>query len=479
MTTESQGTTASAASSEVAQADFARDAGSVTLGDSVRDYVSRVRGGEVGALPAVLGLIVLAAIFSQASDRFLSVYNLANLVSQAGITVLIAMGLIFVLLLGEIDLAAGTASGACAAIMGVALVNKGDIHKAFGATTFVIVLLFMVAAIAIAALSRLWIAVALVAVGAVMLGTGLAAGTQLGAIYLSVSAGIAIGLVTGFLVARVGIPSFVVTLALFLGWQGVLLQFIGTGSAISVGSFTMINKISNGYLPPLWGWIMFVVLVGGYAGITLRRSIRRRAEGLSADPIAVVLLRAGGIAVVAGVGLHLLNQERSPNPATASIKGAPYVLPIIIVLMIMWAFVLTKTRFGRYIYAVGGNAEAARRAGVDLRRIRIAAFAITSGMAALGGVVQASRLGSVPSDAGGGNTLLYAVAAAVIGGTSLFGGRGRARDAVIGGLVIAMIPNGLGLLPNLPASANFIITMLVLLLAASVDALSRRRSDTT
>jgi len=187
-------------------------------------------------------------------------------------------------------------------------------------------------------------------------------------------------------------------------------------------------------------------------------------------------LRAGGLALVAGVGLFFLNQERSPNPATNSIKGAPYVLPIIILLMIFWTFVLTKTRFGRYVYAVGGNAEAARRAGVDLRRIRTAAFAIGSGMAAFGGVVQASRLGSVPSDAGGGNTLLYAVAAAVIGGTSLFGGRGRARDAVIGGLVIAMIPNGLGLLPNLPSSANFIITMLVLLLAASVDALSRRRS---
>ncbi len=145
--------------------------------------------------------------------------------------------------------------------------------------------------------------------------------------------------------------------------------------------------------------------------------------------------------------------------------------------MLVWTLVLSKTPFGRYIYAVGGNAEAARRAGIDLRRMRIAAFAIGSGMAAIAGVVQASRLGSVPSDAGGGNTLLYAVAAAVIGGTSLFGGRGRARDAVIGGLVIAMIPNGLGLLPNLPSSANFIITMLVLMLAASVDAISRKRAD--
>jgi D-xylose transport system permease protein len=461
---------------DLALGDFARDAGTTNLVDYVKDYLSRVRGGEVGALPAVLGLIVLAVIFSRASDRFLSVFNLANLVSQAGITVLIAMGLVFVLLLGEIDLAAGTASGACAAIMGLALVNKGDLHKAFGTTTWLAIAVFFLAAIAVAAFSRLWIAVGVVALGLLMLLTNLGASNAIGAIYLAVAAGVSIGVLTGFLVARVGIPSFVVTLALFLGWQGVLLQFIGTGAAISVSSFDLVNKISNGNLPPLWGWALFVVVVGGYTLYTLWRSVQRRSEGLSADPIPVVLLRAGGLALVAAVGLYLLNKERSPNPENTSIKGAPYVLPIIILLMIIWTLVLAKTRFGRYIYAVGGNAEAARRAGVDLRRIRISAFAIASGMAAFGGVVQASRLGSVPSDAGGGNTLLYAVAAAVIGGTSLFGGRGRARDAVIGGLVIAMIPNGLGLLPNLPASANFIITMLVLLLAASVDALSRKRS---
>jgi D-xylose transport system permease protein len=157
-----------------------------------------------------------------------------------------------------------------------------------------------------------------------------------------------------------------------------------------------------------------------------------------------------------------------------SIKGAPWVLPLIIVLMIIWTIVLKRTQFGRFMYAVGGNAEAARRAGVDLRRIRMTAFMIASGMAALGGVVQASKIGAVPTDAGGGNTLLYAVAAAVIGGTSLFGGKGRARDAVIGGLVIAIIPNGLGLVPNLPSSYEFMITGLVLLVAASVDALSRK-----
>jgi D-xylose transport system permease protein len=361
--------------------------------------------------------------------------------------------------------------------MGLALTQHGDMRQAFGTGTFVVVLAFMAVAVVIAALSRLWIPVGMVVLGMLMMMTSVGTNTQLGAIYLAVAAGVSIGLITGILVARVGIPSFVVTLALFLGWQGVLLQFIGTGAAISTSSFKLVNSISNGNLPPLYGWIFFIVVVGGYLLYTVRRSITRKAQGLSSEPMALVLLRVGSLTVVGGVALALLNQERSPNPATNSIKGAPYVLPLIIVLMLLWTLVLSKTPFGRYIYAVGGNAEAARRAGIDLRRMRIAAFAIGSGMAAIAGVVQASRLGSVPSDAGGGNTLLYAVAAAVIGGTSLFGGRGRARDAVIGGLVIAMIPNGLGLLPNLPSSANFIITMLVLMLAASVDAISRKRAD--
>jgi D-xylose transport system permease protein len=467
----------SAGSADMAQADFSRDAGTHTAGEFLRDYISRVRGGEVGALPAVLGLIVLIIVFSQASDRFLSVYNLANLVSQAGITVFIAMGLVFVLLLGEIDLAAGTASGVCAAIMGLALVNKGDLQKALGTPVFSVIIIFMLLAIGVAALSRLWIPAVLVAAGILMMVTHTFTGNSVGAIFVAVAGGVSIGLLTGFLVAWVGIPSFVVTLALFLGWQGVILQMAGDGGAISVRQFDLINGIANKNLAPGLGWLFFVVLIGTYTAYTVWRSMRRRVQGLSAEPMMIVLGRAGGLALIGGVALYFLNRERSPNPQSTSIKGAPYVLPLIIVFMIAWTLVLSKTRFGRYIYAVGGNAEAARRAGVDLRKIRMAAFAIGSGMAAIGGVVQASRLGGIPSDAGGGNTLLFAVAAAVIGGTSLFGGKGRARDAVVGGLVIATIPNGLGLLANLPASTQFVITCLVLLVAASVDALSRKRAS--
>jgi D-xylose transport system permease protein len=460
----------------LAGSDFSRDAGPAGLQDYIVDWWQRVRGGEVGALPAILGLAVLGFIFSFASDRFLSVANLANLVQQAGITVFIAMGLVFVLLLGEIDLAAGTASGVCAAIMGLTLTKNGDLKAALGATTFWIVVGLLVVAAVLAGVSRLWYSVGIIGLGAVLMAFQILTDKEIVAIFLAIAVGVAIGTLTGSLVARIGIPSFVVTLALFLGWQGVLLQFIGNGAAISTGNFPLVNAISNGNMPPFWGWVFYVVTVGGYIVYTVMRSIRRRAEGLSAEPMSLVIARGAVLAVVGAIALALLNQERGPNPSVVSIQGAPYVLPIIIVFMIFWGLVQTKTRFGRYVYAVGGNAEAARRAGIDLSRIRVACFAIGVGMAAIGGIAQASRLGSIPSDAGGGNTLLYAVAAAVIGGTSLFGGRGRARDAVIGGLVIAMIPNGLGLLPSLPASANFIITAGVLLVAASVDAVSRRRA---
>lgn len=286
-------------------------------------------------------------------------------------------------------------------------------------------------------------------------------------------------MLTGYLVARVRIPSFVVTLALFLAWQGVLLKFIGLGNALPVRNFAFVDSIANKNLDPILGWIFFVVVLAGYGAFTVIRSLSRARRGLSADPLSLVVVRVLFLGVLGAVAVAFLNRERSPNPSLTSIKGMPYVLPGIIVLMIFWTLILTKTAFGRHLYAVGGNREAARRAGIDVPRIQIAAFAICSGMAALGGIVSASKLGGVPADAGGGNVLLYAVGAAVIGGTSLFGGRGKVRDAVLGAIVIAMIPNGLGLIRNLDSSVNFIITGVVLLIAASVDALTRNRAATS
>lgn len=473
-TTETGLSTARAADGDGAVG-FAADLKPPGVADVVRGYLARLRAGQVGSLPALLGLGVMLVAFGIASRVFLTTGNLANLPAQAAPTALIAMGLVFVLLLGEIDLSAGTASGVCAAAMALAVNNTGDLRQVLGTGTFWTVVALMLAALGVAVLSRLWWAAAIVTAGVVVTVTTSAAHVLV-AIFLAMATGTAIGLLTGFLVARVGIPSFVVTLALFLAWQGVLLKFIGLGNAIPVRDFAFINGLANRNMAPVHGWLTLGVFVVGYAVYTLTRSLRRRASSLSADPVALVLARVVVAAVVGGVVLYLLNQERSPNPAFTSVKGVPYVVPLIGVLMVFWTLVLSKTSFGRHVYAVGGNTEAARRAGIDVTRVRIAAFTICSTMAALGGVALASKIGGVPADAGGGNQLLYAVGAAVIGGTSLFGGRGRVRDAVLGAVVIAMIPNGLGLLPNLGSSYDFMITGMVLLLAASIDALTRKRA---
>ena len=457
-------------SSSLAATDFANDAGATNLGEAARAYVSRLRGGDVGALPALLGLVVLLVVMDRVSPIFLTSGNLANVPRQGAGFIIIAMGLVFVLLLGEIDLSASWAGAVCAATMGLALTQAGDLRQALGGATYTVLLVLMVMALGVAAHARLWPAVAIVLGGLAVILTGLGE-KQLPAIFLAVSVGVAIGLLTGFLVARIGIPSFVVTLALFLAWQGVMLQFLGEGGALNVSRFDTVFGLVNGNLKPAQGWLLLAVTLGGYAAYTIVRSVRRRAQKLSAEPMSLVLVRAAAITVIGALAVYFLNQPRG------AIRGVPYIIAIIIALMIFWTIVLSKSSFGRHLYAVGGNTEAARRAGIDVPRIKLAAFAICSGMAALGGVALASQLGSIPTNLGGTRTLLFAVAAAVIGGTSLFGGKGKVRDAVIGGLVIAIIPNGLGLRPNLNASYEFIITGLVLLLAASVDALSRKRAS--
>jgi D-xylose transport system permease protein len=384
------------------------------------------------------------------------------------------MGLIFVLLLGEIDLSAGTGAGVSAGLMALSVNNGGNVRQALGAGAFTAVAIFMAIAVFIAFRARLWWGVALAGLGLIVLVAGISSAPV--ALFLGVATGTSIGLVTGWLVSRVGIPSFVVTLALFLAWQGVLLQFIGEGASLPTRQVNTINALANKNVPPVLGWILVVAALAIYGFVTISRSIRRRRQSLSAEPMPVVLARLALLAVVGLVMVGLLNQERGANPALFSIKGMPYVIPIILVLLVFWTLILSKTTYGRHVYAVGGNAEGARRAGIDVPRIRLSVFVISSSLAAMGGIVLASFVGGVQSDLGGSNTLLFAVGAAVIGGTSLFGGRGRIRDAVLGGFVISMIPNGLGLIPNMKASANYVITAIVLLIAASVDALSRRRA---
>jgi D-xylose transport system permease protein len=395
-----------------------------TLSGHVRDYWARIRGGDMGALPAVLGLIVLCTVFSILRPVFLTTGNFANLFPQGAQVTVIAMGLVFVLLLGEIDLSAGYTSGVCAAVLAVFLAD-------FGVPWYAAILIAMLT-------------------------------------------GTIIGTVLGTLVAKVGIPSFVVTLAAFLAFQGVVLIIIKGGEIVPIRD-PIVLKIGNSTLSPVMGWVLFAIGVGGYAAVQLIRVSRRRRRGLPADPMSLVLWRIAAVAAIAGVATFLLNVERSRNPALVSLRGVPMVVPIMLVLLVVLTFVLKRTAYGLHLYAVGGNIEAARRAGINTDRLRISAFMICSTMAAIGGIIAGSRANSVDPNTGGSNVLLYAVGAAVIGGTSLFGGKGRVLDAILGGAVIAVIDNGMGLM-GYSSGVKFIVTGSVLLLAAGVDALSRRRA---
>ncbi|HEX7189470.1 MAG TPA: ABC transporter permease [Actinomycetes bacterium] len=395
------------------------------LGDAFRDYVSRVRGGDVGPLPAILGLAVLLVVFSAMEpETFTNSFNFANLLIQSAPVIVIAIGLVFVLLIGEIDLSAGYTAGVAAAMLGVAT-TRNDWPW--------------------------WIGVI------VCLGTGAF-----------------IGLVVGILVAKVGIPSFVVTLAAFLGLQGLLLQIIGVGGTIRIRSETVLAIMSKNM--PIWlGWAMYVAVVAVFAAVSYRQMANRRSRGLVTTTPSVWLAKVVMMAVLLGVCTYYLSIERSPNEAITSIKGVPIVIPVVLVLLVAFTLLLNRTVFGRHVYAVGGNAEAARRAGINVARVRLLCFVLCSTIAAIAGVLLASRVNSVSPNTGGGETLLYAVGAAVIGGTSLFGGKGRPVDAIIGGLVVAVVANGMGLL-NYTAAVVYMVTGGVLLLAAGVDALSRRRA---
>ncbi|WP_067183480.1 sugar ABC transporter permease [Microtetraspora niveoalba] len=401
--------------------------GAPAIGAHARDYVERVRGGDLGALPAVIGLVVLCAAFSVLRPAFLSPINFANLFTQGAAVAVIAMGLIFVLLLGEIDLSAGFASGVCAAVLGVLLTNEG----------------------------WPWYA----------------------AVLAAMATGAVIGLVLGTLVAKLGIPSFVVTLAAFLAFQGVVLLLLKEGTNISIRDETIL-AVANKNMPPALGWGCAAAGVLIYAALQVVQARRRAARGLPATPMPMIAFRVGALAVISGAAVFVLNLERSRNAALVSLKGVPIVVPVIVVLLLVWTFVLRRTAYGRHIYAVGGNAEAARRAGIDVDRIRISAFVVCSFMASIGGIIAASRANSVDPNTGGSNVLLFAVGAAVIGGTSLFGGKGRALDALLGGAVVAVIENGMGLM-GYAAGVKYAVTGCVLLLAAGVDALSRKRAAAT
>ncbi|HEV7204669.1 MAG TPA: ABC transporter permease [Jatrophihabitans sp.] len=455
-----------------ARGSFSLDIERRDIAGAFRAYTGRLRAGDPGALPSVLGLVALVIIFSQVSARFLTKNNIGNLPGQGSYIALIALGLVFVLLLGEIDLSAGTTGGVCAGIAAQGIGSNGLRHGVPG-LLYTVIIIVMVGAIIAGLLLRTFVGPAVVLVGLLITLTGQDKHV-IPALIFGVSFGAAVGLFIGLLVARVGIPSFIVTLALFLAFQGLLI-FVLNSQPISISSRTFWNGLANYNMSPFWSWVYVIVLVGGYFAFTLVKSTRSRAKGLSADTLQLVVGRAVAIGVVGVLIVIFANDNRNPN-IKPEIAGLPWAAVVPVSLMIISSIMLTKTTWGRHLFATGGNAEAARRAGINVVRIKVTAFTLCSSFGALGGIFLASYTGGVQLDLGAGNVLLFSVAAAVIGGTSLFGGRGKARDAIIGALVIVIIPNGIGLRPSLPAQYNNIITGGVLLLAAAVDALSRRRS---
>ena len=454
-------------------ADFGIDTTTKTTGEAVRAYLQNLRNGELGSLPALLGLLALFVLFTvlDTGGTFPSLLNLANLLQQGAGQTVIAMGLVFVLLIGEIDLSAGTASGLAAAVLALHQVSNGNLLGAMGTTVFVAFVVIMALAVALAAWLRIWVGVAFGGLGLVLILVGFPPNAWL-EILLAVCVGVVIGVLTGFLVAKFGMPSFVVTLALFISWQGVILQLIGDGGTLGLRNPVLV-AVANGSMSTAGSWLLFLVGAGGYAAVLLNRQVRRRRLGLVAQPTGLVLMKIGAVVLLSALATFLLTLDRSPG--LIRIAGVPYVVPIVLVLLVAGTYLLDRTRFGRHVYAVGGNREAARRAGINVVRIRATVFVISSALAAIGAIIYSSKVGSVSPASGGGNTLLFAVGAAVIGGTSLFGGRGRVSNAVIGGAVLATVNNGLGLLGQ-PASVVFLVNGVVLLLAAGVDVLSRRRS---
>jgi D-xylose transport system permease protein len=393
-----------------------------TLNDVIRDWWRRVRVGDLGSLPIIVGLIIIAVIFGIVEPLFFSSRNFVNLLLQMSPIATIAIGVVFVLLIGEIDLSIGFVSGV-------------------SAVTVVLLLREPTPALP-------WP----VAIGLALLVT------------------VIIGLLQGTIITRTGAPSFVVTLAGLLVWSGVVLIMMtiySTAGTIIVQDSVVLG-IANAFLPQFWGWVLWVVTMALFfwSRFSRRRALQR--QNLPVGPASAMALQLVGLALITGFAVWYANQDR----------GVPVVTIIVLTLIFFWTFIADRTRFGRYVYAVGGNPEATRRAGINVDSIRVKVFMITSLMAGVGGLILASRLRSVDTATGGGNLMLNVIAAAVIGGTSLFGGVGFVGSALLGALIIASVENGMGLL-GLPSGLKFVVNGLVLLAAVLVDALSRRRRESS
>jgi D-xylose transport system permease protein len=422
------------ASDEVA-AQTAATAAPEVIADSFGEYAkiwwTRVRSGDSGALPVIAGLVAIVIYFQARNSLFLSAGNLVNLIEQAAWIVTLGMAEVFVLLLGEIDLSIGYSS-------------------------------------VIGAVFTCWL---LVPPNPAPWPLAVLVGLAFPAFY---------GGVQGVIITWLRLPSFVVTLAGQLAGLGILLEVInmaapGSGGTIRLYSNVLLD-IEGGAMSPLAGWIVVAAAVVLGGGLLITRDSRRRAGGLAAPPPSVTWLKVAAMAVAGVVVVLIGNTNRGTGLVV--VRGVPWVVLLILVVLVAWSFLLGRTRFGRYMYAIGGNAEASRRAGINLSRIRVLAFVLTGVTAGITGIILTSELGSVSSNVNGGQNVLYAVAAAVIGGVSLFGGRGKMLGAVLGGLIVAVIYNGLQLL-GLGAAPQAIWTAIVLLAAVTVDTVARRSQTRT
>ncbi len=378
-----------------------------------KETLRRLIQGDLASLRVVIGLAVIWAIFQFENDRFLSAQNLTNLMLQITAIGLISVGIVYVLLLGEIDLSVGAVSGLAAAVMAVLNVKHG------------------------------W--------------------SPYLAIAAAVAVGLGIGLLQGFLFSRFGIPSFVVTLAGLLAWQGALLQVLGSTGSINLTD-PKITGLANTFYSDTVGWIFAAIVIAGYGAVVFLGHRRRLAAGLPGQSVTTLGFRFAVVAVVTIVAVVVLNSDR----------GVPLAVLILLAFVVGMEYVVRRTRFGRHVFAVGGGAEAARRAGIRVNGIRVAVFGIAGTMAAIGGIMAASRLLAVNQNSGGNELLLLAIAGPVIAGTSLFGGRGSVWTALMGALVIGSISNGMDLLA-LSSAVKFMVTGGVLLLAVLVDAIARQQ----
>jgi D-xylose transport system permease protein len=400
------------------------------LGEYFAAWGRRIRNGESGVVPILIGLVLIVIFFQLEQSKFLSASNLVNLFIQAALYVMFSLAEFFALILSEIDLSIGYLAGVCAFTIAELMGDPVNLPW--------------------------WLAV---------LG-GLAVGAFCGALQ-------------GTLITRLGLPSFIVTLGGLLGFQGVMLELAtidksATGGVMSISESSPISKLTASQMSATVSWIVLIVVIAAFAAITLRGVQSRRAKGLTAPPMSVSLLTIGLVAVCGVVLVLICNTNRG---LLTPIRGVPWVVPFVLIVTMLYTVLMGRTKLGRYLYAIGNNPEAARRAGINVAWIRTIGFTLGGLTAALVAVVYLSTLGNVSVDINGGNYVLYAVAGAVIGGTSLFGGRGKPVHALLGGVVIAAVVNGLGLM-GVNAAVTDIATAIVLILAVSVDALVRRRSTT-